>query len=332
MWGGLDRIPRGARRSVSRVLSRPKAGMAIHLGRSSPNASRDRPERRRERPARQPRRCRSCLPLLLGLAPGGVFPATAVAGGAVRSYRTISPLPPMRSHEWAHMGSAVCFLWHFPWGRPRRALPGTVPPWSPDFPPPCEHAKSGHPTVWHGIMWEMPPAIERRRRMRRQPGSGRRGIRRAALIRPVAESEPEQPPGQRQDRDRDRQQHRGAELSRWRNAIPNIRKHPPGSNSRRAKIRAAIWPPLMRRGRARRARQNKPPASVRNTAAYDSNAGASESLRLLIPNTRNHPRAAKENREDQGRDLAAAHASALATRAARRAAPIQGGGASGEPP
>src|SRR5258706_12297607 len=34
------------------------------------------------------------LPLLLGLAPGGVFPAATVAGGAVRSYRTISPLPP----------------------------------------------------------------------------------------------------------------------------------------------------------------------------------------------------------------------------------------------
>ena len=42
-----------ARRSVSRVLSRPRAGMAIHLGRSLPNASRDRPERRRGRPARQ---------------------------------------------------------------------------------------------------------------------------------------------------------------------------------------------------------------------------------------------------------------------------------------
>ncbi len=33
-----------------------------------------------------------------------------------------------------HCGRAVCFLWHFPWGRPRRALPGTVRPWSPDFP------------------------------------------------------------------------------------------------------------------------------------------------------------------------------------------------------
>ena len=37
-----------------------------------------------------------CLPLLLGLAPGGVFPAAAVTGGAVRSYRTVSPLPPVR--------------------------------------------------------------------------------------------------------------------------------------------------------------------------------------------------------------------------------------------
>jgi len=71
--------------------------MAIHLGRPSPDASRDRPERRRERPARRSRPKPARLPLLLGLAPGGVCPAAAVAGGAVRSYRTISPLPPMPS-------------------------------------------------------------------------------------------------------------------------------------------------------------------------------------------------------------------------------------------
>lgn len=29
---------------------------------------------------------------------------------------------------------AVSFLWHFPWGRPRRPLAATVSPWSPDFP------------------------------------------------------------------------------------------------------------------------------------------------------------------------------------------------------
>src|SRR5271166_1449366 len=32
-------------------------------------------------------------PPLFGLAPCGVFPATAITGGAVRSYRTFSPLP-----------------------------------------------------------------------------------------------------------------------------------------------------------------------------------------------------------------------------------------------
>ena len=113
---------------------------AIPLERPLPDASCDRPERRREDPPGAagslpggigPRR----LPLLLGLAPGGVFHAAAVAGGAVRSYRTVSPLPPARQ---AGTGSAVSFLWHYPWGRPRRGLPGTVPPWSPDFPLPAK--------------------------------------------------------------------------------------------------------------------------------------------------------------------------------------------------
>jgi len=71
--------------------------MAIHLGRPLPNASRDRPERRRE--SSPGTGVNPCLPLLLGLAPGGVFPAVTIAGDAVRSYRTISPLPPMETHE-----------------------------------------------------------------------------------------------------------------------------------------------------------------------------------------------------------------------------------------
>ena len=104
--------------------------MAIPLGRPLPSASCDRPERRREGPPGI-RDTQGCPPLLLGLAPGGVFPAAAVADGAVRSYRTVSPLPPARS---CRDRPAVYFLWHYPWGRPRRGLPGTVPPWSPDFP------------------------------------------------------------------------------------------------------------------------------------------------------------------------------------------------------
>src|SRR5690348_17688138 len=45
------------------------------------------------------------VPSLLGLAPGVVCPAVAVTGDAVRSYRTISPLP-------APKGLGGMFLWH----------------------------------------------------------------------------------------------------------------------------------------------------------------------------------------------------------------------------
>jgi len=59
---------------------------------------------------------------LLGLAGGGVFPAGDVAAAAVRSYRTISPLPEPREGP-----SAVCFLWHFPWDYSRWPLATTAP-------------------------------------------------------------------------------------------------------------------------------------------------------------------------------------------------------------
>ena len=88
--------------------------------------------------------CLAAPPPLFGLAPGGVYPAAPVARGAVRSCRTVSPLPAGRL---AALARAVCFLWHFPWGRPRRPLAGTVFPWSPDFPlTPC--GISGRPAVW----------------------------------------------------------------------------------------------------------------------------------------------------------------------------------------
>ena len=62
--------------------------MTIHLERPLPGASRDLPGRLgwKHPWARRP------APSLFGLAPGGVCPAAAVAGGAVRSCRTISPL------------------------------------------------------------------------------------------------------------------------------------------------------------------------------------------------------------------------------------------------
>jgi len=54
---------------------------------------------------RATRVCKQTAPLF-GLAPGGVYPATTVTSCAVRSYRTISPLP--------NRNQAVYFLWHLP--------------------------------------------------------------------------------------------------------------------------------------------------------------------------------------------------------------------------
>ena len=127
-------VGESARRPVSRVLSAPsRGGATIPLGRASRRASRGQPgQRSGNAPGVARADPRRRLPLF-GLAPGGVYPATPVAGGAVRSCRTVSPLP--TSHDLSR-GWAVCSLWHCPWGRPRRPLAGTVFPWSPDFPPP----------------------------------------------------------------------------------------------------------------------------------------------------------------------------------------------------
>ena len=86
------------------------------------------------------------LPPLFGLAPGGVYHAGSVAGPAVRSYRTFSPLLPSPCPSLrGRVGEAVRSLWHCPWGCPRRELSGTVCRWSPDFPPPqpFDHSGSG---------------------------------------------------------------------------------------------------------------------------------------------------------------------------------------------
>ena len=65
---------------------------------------------------------------LFGLAPCGVLPATRVTTGAVRSYRTFSPLPlALARFSAAARRRAVYFLCHFPSGCPDRALPGALP-------------------------------------------------------------------------------------------------------------------------------------------------------------------------------------------------------------
>jgi len=91
---------------------------------------------------------------LLGLAPGGVYHAGDVTAAAVRSYRTISPLPFSAKASkgepfLARRRKAVCFLWHFPYpARPLRAARDGgryPPPWS-----------SGARTF-------LPPALRKRR-------------------------------------------------------------------------------------------------------------------------------------------------------------------------
>jgi hypothetical protein len=122
-----------ARWPVSRVLSRALPPLDGHSSGTSVAGRLARPTRESGAERRLGR-----LPgpiLLSGLAPGGVCRAGAVTGTAVRSYRTVSPLPWLQAGDPAPP-EAVSSLWHSPWGRPRRPLAATAHPWSPDFPPP----------------------------------------------------------------------------------------------------------------------------------------------------------------------------------------------------
>src|SRR3984893_18146452 len=104
--------------------------MAIPLGRPLPSASCDRPELRREGPPGIPASGMPAAPTWSCSWWGFPCRRRCRRRGALLPHRfTLAGRPVFRD------GPAVYFLWHFPWGRPRRALPGTVPPWSPDFPP-----------------------------------------------------------------------------------------------------------------------------------------------------------------------------------------------------
>ena len=103
--------------------------MTIPLGRALPDASRDQPGRRRGNAACTVARRGRPYSVLL---PVGFAVPPPLPGARCALTAPFHPCP-----RAARSGrAAVCFLWHFPWGRPRRALPGTVFPWSPDFPPP----------------------------------------------------------------------------------------------------------------------------------------------------------------------------------------------------
>ena len=130
------RAPRGRKsRPVSRVLS----GTVIPLGCASPRSSSDLPGSLMWATwcGRQAPRAS-----LFGLAPGGVCRAADVATRAVRSYRTISPLPAPLAR---HLGGI--FLLHFPWAHAPQALPGTVPYGARTFLHVLAHTATAWPTL-----------------------------------------------------------------------------------------------------------------------------------------------------------------------------------------
>jgi hypothetical protein len=89
-----------ASRPVSRVLyGALRRAMTIPLGRPFPAASSNQPGRRPGEGWVQ-----ETLSSLFGFAPGGACHAADVAARAVRSYRTLSPLPPIKDLSLAEGG------------------------------------------------------------------------------------------------------------------------------------------------------------------------------------------------------------------------------------
>jgi len=96
---------------------------AIPLGRPSPGASSDQPER--SGPRTGPEAPKRPASLLFDLAPGGACRAADVAADAVRSCRTLSPLPTPRLSP---RGGRFAFC---------GAVPGVAP--AGRYPAPCPH-------------------------------------------------------------------------------------------------------------------------------------------------------------------------------------------------
>jgi hypothetical protein len=123
---------RGARRPVSRVLYPPRTAGDGHSS-GTPVTG------RLARPTRTAARKPACRPPLGGCR--RAVPIWSCSRWGLPCRRRRRRRGALLPHPFTLAGGpqprpAVCFLWHCPWGRPRRALPGTVFPWSPDFPPP----------------------------------------------------------------------------------------------------------------------------------------------------------------------------------------------------
>lgn len=140
-----------SRRPVGRVLYRPFPGGDDHSSGTSVAGRLVRPTRAATRRTPAGAVCPG-LPLLFGLAPGGVCPAGSVAEAAGRSYRPVSPLPAGgRARRAGGLFSVALSLGSPPPGvtrhrvsvEPGLSSPGRVSPL----------AGRGHPAVWPGLDW-----------------------------------------------------------------------------------------------------------------------------------------------------------------------------------
>ncbi len=110
-----------------------------------------------KRPTRARTRARSCgqkpRARLFGLAPDGVYPATSVTRRAVRSYRTLSPLPVLLSEAIGGLLSVALSV-----ASRRPAVSWHPALWCPDFPLTCV---SGCPARFHRRSIVTDPPISR---------------------------------------------------------------------------------------------------------------------------------------------------------------------------
>ena len=136
-----DRFYFMSSRSVSRVLFGVTAATAIPLERPLPAVSSNQPGRQPGNTLRAGMSPSRTRPPLFGLAPGGVCPAASVAGRAVRSYRTFSPLPAGRE---ARAGGSISVALSL--GSPPAAVSRHRVSMEPGLSSPCNG--SGRPTDW----------------------------------------------------------------------------------------------------------------------------------------------------------------------------------------
>ena len=123
--------------------------MLAHLPHGGSHSSRPRIAPQLEQPTRAVDAKRTC-PLARARRP---YSALLRVGFAMRAAlpklrcALTAPFHPCLILSLANLSrpSAVCSLWHFPCGCPRRALPATLVSWSPDFPRTLRHAAARPP-------------------------------------------------------------------------------------------------------------------------------------------------------------------------------------------